>query len=638
MAKTKLLKLILDQFMGENHAEYDFGEFKTEICGANGTGKTTIATAFFWLFTDKDYDLQSNPEVHPDFLEESEPSVTQIWDIDGKEVKLRKYQKDMRTKKQKEDGVPLRISNKYEINDVPKTQKDFFTDLAKMGIPVDNFLMLTHPDVFVGMKPQDARKILFSMIEDVTDIDIAKNIPECAPLVEKLEKYTTEELVAMNKATVNRCREELDAIPQQIIGMERSKVDIDHFLDRKDNTVKRKIEEATERLEDAKSKANAYAIDSRILELRTRKTSMYNDANADRLKNYREAMADLATAESDVNTAKRELYAVQSSGNTLNESYRNASSTQKRLEAEYDAVVKDTFYTNETCPTCGQPIPIERIESARQKWQTDHDAKLKDLDDRLRAVKTMKDKYMEEGKALAEKKANAEKKVKDAEAIRDQKKMIADSYSEPITPDYGEIDSEITELNFQKSKCADAQKEVYKITDELKELNGQLQALDRQRTLEANNYKITEMIDAKKAEYREYGQTKADAEKVLYQLQLISQRKNDMLSELVNSHFNRVKFRLFVTLKNGEIKDDCTPLVLCPDGEYRDMNYSANTASIVAAKLDICRGLQRFYGQELPIWLDGAECFDSENRKELTTATGQLVLLCVSDDERMVVK
>ena len=78
-------------------------------------------------------------------------------------------------------------------------------------------------------------------------------------------------------------------------------------------------------------------------------------------------------------------------------------------------------------------------------------------------------------------------------------------------------------------------------------------------------------------------------------------------------------------------------MVLCPDGEYRDMTYSANTASIVAAKLDICRGLQRFYGQELPIWLDGAECFDSENRKEMAT-TGQLVMLCVSDDERMVVK
>ena len=634
---AKLKKLLLDQFMGETHAEYSFGEFLTAIFGANGTGKTTIATAYFWLMSDKDYDLQSNPEVHPDFMEESEPSVTAVFDIGGKEVAFRKYQKDMRTKKQKEDNAPLRIANKYEINSVPKTQKDFLADLVKIGIDVDNFLLLTHPDVFCNLKPQDARKILFGMISDVTDIDVAKKIPECSKLVELMENYTTEELTAMNKATVKRCKDQLDAIPNQIIGMERSKVDIDHYLDKKLGTVNKKIAEATEAFEDAKSKANASKYEARILELRTRKTEMYNTANGDRLTKLRDAMRDVDAAESVVNEKKRELYAVQSSGNTLNESYRSASANQKRLEDEYDAVVKDTFYTNETCPTCGQPIPIERIESARQKWQTNHDAKLKDIEDRLRAVKTMKDKYMDEGKALAKKKADAEKAVKDAETIRDQKKLIADGYSEPITPDYAEIDTEITALNFEKSKCAEYQKQAYKLADELKELNNQLQALNNQRVAERNNDRITEMIDEKKAEYKQYGQTKATAERVLYMLQLVSMKKNDILSDAVNSHFNRVKFRLSVTQKNGEIKDDCTPMVLCPDGEYRDMTYSANTASIVAAKLDICRGLQRFYGQELPIWLDGAECFDSDNRKEMAT-TGQLVMLCVSDDERMVVR
>jgi hypothetical protein len=78
-------------------------------------------------------------------------------------------------------------------------------------------------------------------------------------------------------------------------------------------------------------------------------------------------------------------------------------------------------------------------------------------------------------------------------------------------------------------------------------------------------------------------------------------------------------------------------MVLCSDGEYRDMTYSANTAAIVSAKLDICAGLQKFYGQNLPIWLDGAECLDEANRNNLKLEN-QLVLLCVSEDERLVVK
>ena len=129
-------KLILDSFKGVTHGEYDFSDITT-IQGKNGTGKTTLADAWFWLFTDKDYDLQSNPEIHPDFMEESEPSVTAVLDVDGKEVKVRKFQVDMRTKKQKEQNAPLRISNKYEINDVPKSQKDFVRELNERGICVE---------------------------------------------------------------------------------------------------------------------------------------------------------------------------------------------------------------------------------------------------------------------------------------------------------------------------------------------------------------------------------------------------------------------------------------------------------------------------------------------------------------------
>jgi hypothetical protein len=66
------------------------------------------------------------------------------------------------------------------------------------------------------------------------------------------------------------------------------------------------------------------------------------------------------------------------------------------------------------------------------------------------------------------------------------------------------------------------------------------------------------------------------------------------------------------------------------------MTFSANTAAIQAAKIDICRGLQKFYNQDLPIWLDGAECFDEKNREALSDMGAQLILLCVSDEGGLV--
>ena len=142
----KLKKMDLECFKGIRNASYTFNDFINIGAGKNGTGKTTLVTAWDWLWTDKNYDLQSNPDVRPTFMEECEPSVTAVCDVNGKLVKFRKYQSDMRTKKQKEMDAPVRISNKYEINDVPKTQKDFFRDVEAMGIDVENFLLLSHTD------------------------------------------------------------------------------------------------------------------------------------------------------------------------------------------------------------------------------------------------------------------------------------------------------------------------------------------------------------------------------------------------------------------------------------------------------------------------------------------------------------
>ena len=631
-----LKKLILDSFKRVTHGEYDFSDITT-FCGKNGTGKTTLADAWFWLFTDKDYDLQSNPEVHPDFMEESEPSVTAVLDIDGKEVKLRKYQSDMRTKKQKEQNAPVRIANKYEVNDVPKTQKDFMRDIEDKGIDIDKFLLLTHTDVFTGQKSADCRKILFGMIEDVTDKTVAETIPECAMVAEKLNDYTAEELTAMSKATAKKCKEQREAIPNQIIGLEKAKVETNPELPTLIKALEEEIASDTEAMNEAKRKADAASLNNQIRELRNQKTTLYNEANTERLKKYREAYAKQNDTEDDFRDAKNALDRIKRSGDGINASYKEATALKTRLETELKNLKTEKFTGRTVCPTCGQAIPKEQIAEAKANWQKSHDERVKDIEDKLRAVKTQIESYKSEGKELAKRKKDSEKAVTEAKAKLDEAKANVDKYSQPINPDYSEVDAEINALNDDLEKCREYTQLAYTIREAIAKKRGLLKTYTDALAAEKNNGRIDERIEEMKASLRQYSQSLADAESMLYQLQLISQKKNELLSEQVNSHFTRVKFRLFAVQKNGEIKDDCTPMVLCSDGEYRDMTYSANTAAIVAAKLDICAGLQKFYGQNLPIWLDGAECLDEANRNNLKMEN-QLVLLCVSEDERLVVK
>lgn len=632
----RLKKLILDSFKGVTHGEYDFSNITT-FCGKNGTGKTTLADAWYWLFTDKDYDLQSNPEIHPDFMEESEPSVTAVLDIDGKEVKLRKYQSDMRTKKQKEQNAPVRIANKYEVNDVPKTQKDFMRDIEDKGIDIDKFLLLTHTDVFTGQKSADCRKILFGMIEDVTDKTVAETIPECAMVAEKLNDYTAEELTAMSKATAKKCKEQREAIPNQIIGLEKAKVETNPELPTLIKALEEEIASDTEAMNEAKRKADAASLNNQIRELRNQKTTLYNEANTERLKKYREAYAKQNDTEDDFRDAKNALDRIKRSGDGINASYKEATALKARLEAELKNLKAEKFSGRTVCPTCGQKIPKAQIAEAKANWQKSHDERVKDIEGKLRAVKTQIESYKEEGKKLAKDKADAEKNVDEAKTAYYNAKADVDKYSQPITPDYGDIDDKIAGLEAEVKKCSDYIQEAYKINDSIGQKKRTLKGYTDALAAEKNNDRIDERIEEMKASLRQYSQSLADAESMLYQLQLISQKKNELLSEQVNSHFTRVKFRLFAVQKNGEIKDDCTPMVLCSDGEYRDMTYSANTAAIVAAKLDICAGLQKFYGQNLPIWLDGAECLDEANRNNLKLEN-QLVLLCVSEDEKLTVR
>ena len=122
-----------------------------------------------------------------------------------------------------------------------------------------------------------------------------------------------------------------------------------------------------------------------------------------------------------------------------------------------------------------------------------------------------------------------------------------------------------------------------------------------------------------------------NAQKILDQLAKVSMQKNKMLTDQVNSHFEIVKFKLFDQQKNGEYKDCCIPLIRNDDGEYRVFGESANTALEIRGKLDIISGLQKFYGQYYPVFLDGAEALDSQNMAQIHMDT-QLITLSVSNE------
>lgn len=208
--KIKLLSMHLKNFMCYEEQEFNFHD-KTVISGANGKGKSSIASAYTWCFLDCDYEMRSNPVVRREVNGspvDGDVEVTLVLDMDGREITVRKVQKRTYSKY----GSSYKDDNKYFINDVPKT-KTAFNEYLEIG---NAFKMSSNINAFLNQKPDEVRKFLFQTVKDIPDVSVANKYPDLAELGVLLEKYSVEELSAMNKKRVADIKKELPILDGQI--------------------------------------------------------------------------------------------------------------------------------------------------------------------------------------------------------------------------------------------------------------------------------------------------------------------------------------------------------------------------------------------------------------------------------------
>lgn len=656
----QLKKLILTDFKGVRSAEYDFSDI-TKIMGQNGSGKSSIATAWFWLWTDKDYELKSNPNIRPSGVEECLPRVEAVLDINGTEVTIAKQQKRTVGKPNDKGICKITLSNIYEINKVPKTERDFRSDLEAKGIVFDKFLPLSHPEVFTGQKAADMRKILFEMASAKSDLDIAMIDQDTKDVADLLKTYKFEEISAMHKASKQKAEKQVKSIPDQIIGMEKSKVDIDTAeLELLKSELNDRIEEKEAMIADSSKTAEEYERKSQgILEIKFRISDIEREASE-------KLMDEKRSIQSEIDEAGRNFYNAEMAHKkanheifTLNSELERLEEEKVRLQNEWKKCKAATFREYKTlpvldestliCPTCGQALPeeiklqkIADYEIRRQDYKAEYDAEKEKFE---KDKKISLERITDQGNATVEEIKNKKQKIQDfykkveqykkekVEANKNKAELQSRRDSLPDQPDLS--DNQVYEsLCLQVRKMEEALHEENNQTDyrsslkaEISELRKQVDDVNAELGKAAHNIQIDEQIAEMQKKQREYEQAKADSEKILYQLSLVSKKKNELLVEEINANFGTVKWVLFDYQKNGEYKETCIPTV---DG--RRFGDSTNTGREIVAKLDICNSLQKFFGVNLPVFLDNAESINDFNIPDMDC---QLILMNVTEDERL---
>lgn len=637
MERAALKKVVLENFMCYAHAEFDFYSI-TKIMAKNGKGKSTIATAYLWCLFNCDYELKDNPvvrrEVDGKSVDDMDTSVELTLEVDGKEITMKKVQKRTYSK----DGSSYKDDNKYFINDVPKTLKDFN---AYLDVDMNVFKMCSNVNAFLNQKPVEMREYLFGLVGDVTDLDIASQKAELAELVPMLNKYTVEELSAMNKATKTKITKDLPILDGQIKEKERD-IQLKQAIDVSDlelmkNSLKEQIADCVAKQTDNdKLMAEYDKASSDILNLKFELSDMSRKANEENIKARRNIENKISEKNGYLINIANTIQKNNSEISGYQNDIENGTRERNRLADVWKKIKEEKFDENTAvCPTCHRELPAEEIESLRSSFEKTKADRLAKVEKDGLEVKADVDNARDMIPKLEEcNKENVANQQKLEEEVADLEKQLSELPQEidvTATEEYKVLEQQIVEKEQAMHKANDisAVKAELKaretaLRQQLAECEAEIAksdtAADEQRLEELRQTKI------------DSEQNKANAEKILDLLDELDKAKNEALTEAVNSHFGLVKWQLFEYAKNGNYKSCCIPTV----DRKSILTTMSNKGNRILGRVDICNSIQKISGISVPIILDDSESLDEQNQKKIAEMVdSQLIMLIVNDSEKL---
>lgn len=639
----KILRLELENFRGIKNLAIDFDGKDTDIFGANGTGKTTVANAICWLLIDRP------ATEEPDF----DPKTTGAHGIHhvatieietdrGGRIALTKdyYEKWTRKRGAAESEFTGNVTD-YFIDGVRAKKKEYTATVERAcGTSLDNLKMLMVLGYFADtMSTDDKRKILFEMAGDFTDADIfAQNesLQALAPYlvmpgssgksyaIEQWQKIAKEQRQKLNKdleLLPTRIDEAAKGIPEEVGDIAALQAELQRL-----DAEKAAAEEERRSLSTADGKKDAIrtAVANLRVEMENARAA-YIKEGVEKNRDIHAAIDKLSgekrTLAEEIDTIKRKVRDVEAQKERM-------ASLRASLMEEYAAAQAEQWDAGkETCPTCGQALPAEKVQELRAAFN-ERKAKQKESINR-RGQECSKVKIQQLEEAIAAQKAEVEAKERSLSDIDERLSNLQDSLT--VQPPF-EATDEYTLLAQRMEELHDAERIGDSAQDETaRHYDAKVQEI--QAAIAATNLRIAEAKTAADSKKRvaeleaSLKDTAAQLEHIEHGIHLAEEfvrTKARMVTDSINGHFNLVRFVLFREQINGGLKEICEPTLENKAGEWVEYR-SANYAAQVNAKVDIIGALSRHYGVTLPILMDQAESVTAP-----LPVDGQLIRFIVS--------
>lgn len=636
--KAFLKSLTLENFKGVKKQTYNFSD-KTKISGRNASGKTSIFDGFMWLLFNKDSNGNEKFSVRPldkygKQIDNVEIKVVATLDIDGKEVELSKTQKQNWVKKRGTSESVLQGNvNSYEIDGYPKAEKEFKQYISEL-VSEDIFKMITSPAYFPSLAWKDQRAIIMRFVEDISDVDLARQNGEFSELIDELEKApSTDDIQKKYQKALTEWKKKQTEIPVRIDELSAQKTDIDVAeLELQRNALKEQIAENKAKQEDASKQYEEYQkLADEVLLLKGKVCDLSNKANNENNHKRLVLKDKISGLESEIADFEREirkdeLYISSSSHNCETfknqlEGYRNDYRRAQELKFDENSLV---------CSYCGQEYPEDKKDVLRAEFESHKAQELERITKNgndLKSIIDAQDKERGECQKRIEKnKELISERNKSIEELNVELEKLPQSVDISDTAEYKSLSQQIADKESAKQDFKeDTARQQLKA--ELDTLNEQLTEVERQIAKAEQNVKIDDRIAELQTEQREVAQKVADQEKMLYLLEQFIRYKMDRVSDSINEKFDGVSFKLFEVQINSGIRECC-------EVTYNGVPYqSLNSGHRIVAGLKIIKALQKLYNVYPCVFIDNAESVNDCNVPDMDC---QMIFLSVDDGDLRV--
>ncbi len=631
--QTKIKSLHLENFKGVKSATYQFGGKNVSVMGANATGKTTIADSLWWLLFNKDSSGNEKFSIRPldgdgKQIDNVEIYVSAVLDIDGKEMELKKVQKQNWVKKRGTSEIALQGNvNSYEVDGYPKSEKEYKECIA--GISEEElFKILTTPFYLPSLKWNEQRSRIIVLADDVPDVEVARQNEKFAGLLPDLEKAkSTDDIKKKYQKALNEWKKKQAELPVRIDEAEKQKVDIDvSELELQKNALNEQIADNKAKQEDiSKEFEEQQRTSDGILELKFELNDLQRKANEDLEKKRREIRAEIDNAEWQLKEVRHQIRLnkqdIEAAQKSIDKNTILINATRENWKVANERVFDENSLI---CSCCGQEYPEERKDKIKADFGKNREEELAFLTKRGNELKAAIDKDKAEIEQLkATLKENEDEEINLAESIKGLEKCLEEvpqSVDISDRPEVQEIQRQIAEKEAAMNKGNSVEEVRILLKANAEHFQEELTEVEKQLTLSQKNVEIDDRIAELQKEQREVAQKVADQEKMLYLFEEFIRFKMDMVSDTINQKLDGICVKLFENQINGGVKECC-------ELTYDGVPYgSLNNGHRIVVGLKIIKALQGFYGVYAPVFIDNAEGINDFNLPEMDC---QLILLKV---------